>query len=42
MKGRKRVYRVMWEDKQGIRDGKSGKIRYHSRPKGKKERRKKR
>lgn len=35
MKGRKHVYRVMWEDDKGYRDGKYRKVIYDSKPKGK-------
>lgn len=38
MKGRKRVYRVMWEDSFGYRDGRYGKVTYESKPKGKRSR----
>lgn len=35
----KRVYRVMLEDKDGNRHGKSGGIKYNSKPKGKRTKR---
>ena len=37
MKGKKQVYRVMWEDSLGYRDGRYGKITYQSKPKGKRD-----
>ena len=37
MKGKKRVYQVMWEDSLGYRSGRYGKVTYDSRPKGKKD-----
>lgn len=38
MKGKKHVYRTMWEDSLGYRDGKYGKVVYESKPKGKRDR----
>ena len=38
----KRVYRVMYEDSEGYRHGKSGGIKYNSKPKGKRTKRGKR